>query len=72
MSKAFTKESDGDDDDEVGLPPLPPGGKNYITPQGFERLKTELLDLIDNERPRIVEIVPVSYTHLTLPTIYSV
>ena len=57
MSKAFTKESDGDDDDEVGLPPLPPGGKNYITPQGFERLKTELLDLIDNERPRIVEIV---------------
>ena len=43
MSKAFTKESDGDDDDEVGLPPLPPGGKNYITPQGFERLKTELL-----------------------------
>src|SRR5256885_15071354 len=37
--------------------PLPPGGKNYITPQGFERLKTELLDLIDNERPRIVEIV---------------
>jgi len=36
---------------------LPPGGKNYITPQGFERLKTELLDLIDNERPRIVEIV---------------
>ncbi len=56
MSKAFTKESDGDDD-EVGLPPLPPGGKNYITPQGFERLKTELLDLIDNERPRIVEIV---------------
>lgn len=57
MSKAFTKESDGDDDDEVGLPPLPPGGKNYITPQGFARLKTELLDLIDNERPRIVEIV---------------
>jgi transcription elongation factor GreB len=57
LSKAFTKESDGDDDDEVGLPPLPPGGKNYITPQGFARLKTELLDLIDNERPRIVEIV---------------
>ncbi|WP_234638426.1 transcription elongation factor GreB [Delftia tsuruhatensis] len=58
MSKAFTKESDGDDDDdEVGLPPLPAGGKNYITPQGFARLKSELLDLIDNERPRIVEIV---------------
>ena len=58
MSKAFTKESDGDDDDEVaGLPPLPPGGKNYITPAGYQRLKDELLELIDNERPKIVEIV---------------
>ena len=58
MSKAFTKESDGDDDDEVGaLPPLPAGGKNYITPQGYQRLKDELLDLIDNERPKVVEIV---------------
>ena len=58
MSKAFTKESDGDDDDEVGaLPPLPAGGKNYITPQGYQRLKDELLELIDNERPKIVDIV---------------
>lgn len=58
MSKAFTKESDGDEDDDIGaLPPLPAGGKNYITPEGFERLKSELLELIDNERPRIVEIV---------------
>ncbi len=58
MSKAFTKESDGDDDDDVGaLPPLPTGGKNYITPQGYQRIKDELLDLIDNERPKIVEIV---------------
>ena len=58
MSKAFTKESDGDDDDDVGaLPPLPAGGKNYITPQGYQRIKDELLDLIDNERPKIVEIV---------------
>ena len=58
MSKAFTKESDGDDDDEVaGLPPLPPGGKNYITPSGYQRLKDELLELIDNERPKIVDVV---------------
>ena len=58
MSKAFTKEPDGDDDDEVGgLRPLPSGGKNYITPQGYQRIKDELLDLIDNERPKIVEIV---------------
>ena len=57
MSKAFTKESDGDDDDVGALPPLPAGGKNYITPKGFERLKNELLELIDNERPKIVDIV---------------
>lgn len=58
MSKAFTKESDGDDDDEIGaLPPLPAGGKNYITPAGYQRLRAELLELIDNERPKIVEVV---------------
>ena len=57
MSKAFTKETDSDDDEELDLPALAPGGKNYITPQGYARLKAELLDLIDSERPKIVEIV---------------
>ena len=58
MSKAFTKESDAEDDDlDAGLPPLPAGGKNYITPAGYARLRDELLDLMDNERPKIVEAV---------------
>ncbi|MFT3858058.1 MAG: transcription elongation factor GreB [Aquabacterium sp.] len=57
MSKAFTKEPQGEDDDEPSLPPLPAGGKNYITPEGYQRLRTELLNLIDIERPKIVEIV---------------
>ena len=58
MSKAFTKETDGaDDDDELALPPLPAGGKNYITPAGYARLRNELLNLIDNERPKIVDVV---------------
>ena len=60
MSKAFTRESDGDDDDGEdagGLPPLPAGSKNYITPQGYARLRTELLQLIDEERPKVVEVV---------------
>ena len=57
MSKAFTRESDDADDDDLQLPALPGGGKNYITPQGYARLRAELLDLIDNERPKVVEIV---------------
>jgi transcription elongation factor GreB len=31
--------------------------KNYITPTGHERLRAELLQLLDVERPKIVEIV---------------
>jgi transcription elongation factor GreB len=57
MSKAFTRETESDDDDAPGLPPLPAGGKNYITPAGYARLRAELLELIDNERPRVVDIV---------------
>ena len=56
MSKAFTRESDTEED-EVGLPPLPAGGKNYITPKGYAALRAELFDLIDNERPKVVDIV---------------
>lgn len=57
MNKAFTKESDGEDDDELQLPALPTGGKNYITPEGYARLRAEWLDLMDNERPKMVEAV---------------
>ena len=57
MNKAFTRESDGEDDDEPALSPLPAGGKNYITPQGYARLRAELLGLIDEERPKVVEAV---------------
>lgn len=57
MNKAFVKESDGDEDDDGGLPPIPAGAKNYITPQGYQRIREELLQLIDNERPEVVRIV---------------
>ncbi len=46
-----------DDDDEEEGPKLPPGTKNYMTPAGHARLQAELLELIDNERPKIVETV---------------
>ena len=57
MNKAFIKESDDSGEDDPQLPTLPPSGKNYITPQGYARIHGELLDLIDNERPKVVEIV---------------
>ncbi|MCT8180574.1 transcription elongation factor GreB [Variovorax sp. CY25R-8] len=60
MNKAFTKETDSDADDDGAdgaMPPLPAGGKNYITPAGYERLRTELLHLMDEERPKVVEAV---------------
>jgi transcription elongation factor GreB len=59
MNKAFTKEPDGDDDEDEGgaLPALPAGVRNYLTPQGYRRLREELMNLLDSERPKIVEVV---------------
>ena len=61
MNKAFTREPEGDagDDDDGGaaLPPLPSGTRNYITPQGYRRLREELMQLLDVERPKVVETV---------------
>lgn len=58
MSKAFTKDQDNDDDaTDLALPGLPAGTKNYITPQGYAALRAEWLDLMDVQRPKIVEIV---------------
>jgi len=44
-----------DDDDEDG-PPRLPGGKFYMTPEGHERLRTELAER-RAERHRVVEVV---------------
>ncbi|MEY8876247.1 MAG: transcription elongation factor GreB [Leptothrix sp. (in: b-proteobacteria)] len=59
MSKAFTREPQGDDDDDAvgALPPLPPGTRNYMTPQGWRVLRAELMQLLDDERPKVVEAV---------------
>jgi transcription elongation factor GreB len=57
MSKAFTKESDADGDEDQGLPALPAGARNYMTPAGYARMRAELFALIDDERPKVVEIV---------------
>src|SRR5574343_995662 len=57
MSKAFTKESDGDDEEDLALPALPQGTRNYMTPAGYARLRAEFMELLDVERPKIVETV---------------
>ena len=57
MSKAFTRETDIDDDDLTPLPAIPPGTKNYITPAGFRRMKDEYKQLWDVERPALVQTI---------------
>src|SRR5262249_16474406 len=60
MSKAFTRETDGEADAETATEDaaaLPAGAKNYITPAGLARLRAELLQLQQVERPKVVEIV---------------
>ncbi len=57
MSKAFVKEDVNDEDEELGAPAIPAGLKNYMTPAGHNRMKTEFLDLIDRQRPEVVNIV---------------
>jgi transcription elongation factor GreB len=60
MSKAFTRETDNDADDDgedPSLPPLPARTRNYMTPLGYANLRAELFTLMDDERPKVVEIV---------------
>ncbi len=58
MNKAFTRESEQDDEEpDATAPPLPAGLKNYITPAGYKRLKDEALQLLDKERPELVKVI---------------
>lgn len=60
MNKAFVREEAEDHDDEIDVDetaPLPPGGRNYMTPAGHARMKSEFLHLLDVERPEVVRTV---------------
>ena len=57
MSKAFTREDDQGDSEEPSEPKLPTGVKNYITPNGFVRLKDELHNLLHKLRPEMAATV---------------
>ncbi len=55
MSRAFVDEDAGSDEAEgmLDIPlPLPPGAKNYMTPEGASRMADELRKLTDFERPQ--------------------
>jgi transcription elongation factor GreB len=57
MSKAFVKETEHDEAEGERAPAPPPGGKNYMTRPGFGRLKAELKQLVEAERPEVVKTV---------------
>jgi len=58
MSNALTRQPEAEDDGEdPSLPPLPAGARNYMTPQGYAHLRAELFSLMDDERPKVVDIV---------------
>ena len=62
MSKAFTKELDGEDDEpdlaaEEAAHAELAGLKNYITPTGLQRLRDEHRFLLTRERPAVTEVV---------------
>ena len=59
MSRAFVDESASEsrenDAPELKVP-LPPGAKNYVTPEGGARLRTELEQLLAISPPRLREV----------------
>lgn len=61
MSKAFTREDENPEsaaegEEEVSLP-AQASGKNYMTPLGASKLRQELKNLLDVERPQLVKTV---------------
>jgi transcription elongation factor GreB len=57
MSKAFIREDAAAPEEQLEAPALPAGGKNYISPAGFARLKAELRERVELERPEVVKTV---------------
>jgi transcription elongation factor GreB len=57
MSKAFTKETDNDDEEPEQPSSFTDDLKNYVTPEGYKDLQDELRQLLKEERPKVVETV---------------
>ncbi len=50
------EDSNAGQNSQTGSPEIKPV-KNYMTPKGYKAMRDELLELMDTERPKIVEIV---------------
>ena len=57
MNKAFTREFDDSGEEIPDIEPAAPRGKNYLTPAGYARLRSELKELVEVERPEVVRTV---------------
>ena len=56
MSKAFTKESDDDDEPEKSEITIPTH-KNYVTPFGFAAMQAEMRHLLTEEKPKLLTTI---------------
>jgi len=57
MSKAFTKETDEQEEMDIDTPKLPDSKKYLITPNGFARMQAEHHKLKHVERPEVCNVV---------------
>ncbi len=57
MNKVFIRDSDTEDDELEPSAQLPVGVKNYITPNGYRKLKEEMDHLWKVERPALVKTI---------------
>ena len=57
MSKAFVRDSEPEEPDVPDTERALPSGRNYLSPAGYGRLKAELKELVEVERPKVVQVV---------------
>ena len=57
MANHNVTDEDSEEERGQGAPAEIKPVKNYMTPKGYKAMRDELLELMDNERPKIVEIV---------------
>ena len=57
VSKAFVRDGERDEAGAGDADPIVPAGRNYVSPAGYARLEAELKQLVEVERPSVVQVV---------------